>query len=129
MLLGDIAADLSVNQDRRTVPISGVTADSRAVRPGFLFAALPGTRDDGARYVADAVQRGAAAILAARGAALSEVSVPVIRADDPRRAFALMAARFYPRQPERLVAVTGTSGKTSVAEFTRQIFAAAGNTA
>jgi UDP-N-acetylmuramoyl-L-alanyl-D-glutamate--2,6-diaminopimelate ligase len=99
------------------------------VRPGFLFAALPGTRDDGARYVVDAVGRGATAILASTTAPVPDASPPVLRADDPRRAFALVAARFYPRQPDRLVAVTGTSGKTSVAEFTRQIFAAAGKTA
>jgi UDP-N-acetylmuramoyl-L-alanyl-D-glutamate--2,6-diaminopimelate ligase len=129
MLLGELAADLAVNLADRAIQISGITADSRAVRPGFLFAALPGTRDDGARYVGDAIGRGAAAILAGETGAVADASVPVVRSAEPRRAFALVAARFYPRQPERLVAVTGTSGKTSVAEFTRQVFAAAGKAA
>jgi UDP-N-acetylmuramoyl-L-alanyl-D-glutamate--2,6-diaminopimelate ligase len=128
MLLGDLAADLTLPEGARRVPITGIAADSRAVRPGFLFAAIPGTHDDGARYVADAIAKGAAAVLAGRTASVS-ANVPVVRADDPRRAFALLAARFFSRQPERLVAVTGTSGKTSVAEFTRQIFASAGKSA
>jgi len=106
--------------------IASVSADSRAVAPGALFAALPGTRVDGARFVSDAIAAGAAAILAAEGAAIGDVPVPVLRSADPRRALALIAARFYARQPATMVAVTGTSGKTSVADFTRQIFAALG---
>jgi UDP-N-acetylmuramoyl-L-alanyl-D-glutamate--2,6-diaminopimelate ligase len=129
MLLGDLAADLTLPDGACSLPIRGITADSRAVGAGFLFAALPGTKADGAHYAADAAARGAAAILAASDADVAGGAVPVIRADDPRRAFALIAARFYPRQPEQLVAVTGTSGKTSVADFTRQIFAAAGHVA
>ncbi len=127
MLLGDLAADFELPESARRVSIAGVTADSRAVRSGFLFVAIPGTHDDGARYAADAIARGAAAIVASRGANVA-ASVPAVRVDDPRSAFALIASRFYRRQPEKLVAVTGTSGKTSVAEFTRQIFAAAGKT-
>jgi UDP-N-acetylmuramoyl-L-alanyl-D-glutamate--2,6-diaminopimelate ligase len=129
MLLGDLAADLTLPGGARSIDIRGVTADSRAVGPGFLFAALPGSTADGARFAGDAVARGAVAILASQDAAVAADAVPVIRAADPRRALALIAARYYPRQPDRLVAVTGTSGKTSVADFTRQIFAAAGKTA
>jgi UDP-N-acetylmuramoyl-L-alanyl-D-glutamate--2,6-diaminopimelate ligase len=110
--------------------IRGLTADSRKVAPGFLFAALAGTRTDGSRFITDAVGKGAAAILAARTAPLpSSLAVPVVTAEEPRRALALLAARFYARQPETAVAVTGTSGKTSVAEFTRQIFSALGRKA
>lgn len=126
MLLGDlVTAELSVPEEARALDVRGLTADSRVVQPGFLFAALAGTRTDGARFAADAVARGAVAVLADDAAQL-DVSVPVLRSVDPRRALALIAARLYPRQPEHLVAVTGTSGKTSVADFTRQIFAAAG---
>src|SRR4051812_35048265 len=130
MLLGDLAGDLTVPDRARSINIRGITADSRTVGSGFLFAALRGTASDGADFVADAVARGAVAVLADPAASIAlPTSVPVLRAPDPRRAFALVAARFYPRQPEKLVAVTGTSGKTSVADFARQIFAAAGKNA
>jgi UDP-N-acetylmuramoyl-L-alanyl-D-glutamate--2,6-diaminopimelate ligase len=112
------------------VAIAGLTADSREVRPGWLFAALRGSRADGSRFVADAVAKGAAAVLV--GAEMQvdlPAHVPLLVSAEPRRALALMAARFYGAQPETAVAVTGTSGKTSVADFTRQIFAALGHKA
>lgn len=103
--------------------IAGLTADSREVKPGFLFAALPGTSVDGAKFIADAVAAGAAAVLAPPGAS---ASVPVVHSDNPRRLFALMAARYFGRQPDLIVAVTGTSGKTSIASFAREIWTAMG---
>lgn len=110
--------------------VTGLTADSRQVAPGFVFAALPGVRVDGARFIGDAAARGAVAILAAPGTMLPEgLRIPLLEASNPRRALALMAARFYPAQPGTIVAVTGTSGKSSVADFTRQIFAACGHAA
>ena len=112
------------------VEIAGITADSRAVQPGWLFAALAGAKTDGARFVSEAVGKGVSAILMRSGVAASVPdSVPVLTAPEPRRALALMAARLFPAQPETTVAVTGTSGKTSVAEFTRQIFEALGHKA
>jgi len=108
--------------------IVGLTADSRAVQPGFLFAALVGGRQDGTRFVPEALARGAAAVLLKAGSQ-GPLPVPVVAAAEPRRALALMAARFYGRQPAVVVAVTGTSGKTSVADFARQIFAALGHQA
>jgi len=111
------------------IEIAGLTADSRKVMPGWLFAALRGTRADGAGFIAGAVARGAAAILAEDGVAGARVEVPLITSPQPRRALALMAARFYGAQPETAVAVTGTSGKTSVADFARQIFTALGRRA
>ncbi len=112
------------------IDVSQITADSRAVTPGALFVALSGTKADGAKFIADAVAKGAAAVLASETAAVPDgLAVPVLRAAEPRRTLALMAARFYGAQPETTVAVTGTSGKTSVAEFTRQLFAAAGHRA
>jgi UDP-N-acetylmuramoyl-L-alanyl-D-glutamate--2,6-diaminopimelate ligase len=107
--------------------IRGLTADSRDVRPGYLFAALAGSRADGRRFVDDAVARGAVAVLtddAARVGALEQRTPPVrvIVDANPRRRLARMAARFYAPQPPTLVAVTGTNGKTSVTVFTRQIW-------
>ena len=114
------------------VPILGLTADSRAVRPGYLFAALPGTRTDGSRFIAEALARGAAAILMPQGGAhavngtpfdgTSFSGTPVVEDANPRRRLALIAARFFGAQPEIAVAVTGTNGKTSVASFTRQLW-------
>ncbi len=106
------------------VDIRGLTADSREVRPGYLFAALPGSRLDGADFVADAVARGAVAVLAFEGANIELPSGQVRLVTDaaPRRRLAQMAARFYPAQPRVVAAVTGTNGKTSVVAFTRQIW-------
>lgn len=112
------------------VQVAGLTADSRAVKPGYVFAALCGSKADGAKFVDDAIAKGAVAVIASADAALTVPnSVVVLRAAEPRRALALMAARFYGAQPRVTVAVTGTNGKTSVAEFTRQIFAACGRAA
>ena len=112
------------------VEIDGITADSREARPGWLFAALPGAKADGARFIADAIGKGAAAILTRNGATGGpQAGVPVVTSPEPRRTLALMAARLYPAQPATTVAVTGTSGKTSVADFTRQIFAHLGHKA
>lgn len=104
--------------------IEGVTADSRRVRPGFLFAALAGSKLDGKAFVAQALAGGAAAVIA--GEDMPGLEAPVVRCRDPRRAYALAAAAFHGRRPETCVAVTGTNGKTSVAVFCRQIFAACG---
>lgn len=110
------------------IEISGLTSDSRKAGPGMLFAALPGSRADGAAFVADAVARGAAAVLAGESAHLAvPAGVALLRVRDPREALAHIAARFYGAQPGTVVAVTGTNGKTSVAEFSRQLFAALGH--
>ncbi len=106
--------------------IAGLSSDSRAIRPGMLFFALAGAKADGASYAADAASRGAIAIVAGKGRANGALAVPVVEVDDPRRALALAAAKFYGAQPQTMVAVTGTSGKTSVAAFTRQIWEHAG---
>ncbi|HLI21415.1 MAG TPA: UDP-N-acetylmuramoyl-L-alanyl-D-glutamate--2,6-diaminopimelate ligase, partial [Stellaceae bacterium] len=101
--------------------MTGLTADSRAVQPGFLFAALPGTQVDGKRFIPDAVARGAVAVLAKDAEGL-DARLPIITDDNPRRTFARMAARFYAPQPKTIAAVTGTNGKTSVTVFLRQIW-------
>jgi UDP-N-acetylmuramoyl-L-alanyl-D-glutamate--2,6-diaminopimelate ligase len=106
--------------------IHGVTADSRAVEPGYLFAALPGARVDGKAFIPAALMKGAAAVLASESR--HDVGVPVVKVGDPRRAYALAASAFHGAQPRTVVAVTGTNGKTSVAGFCRQIFAALGQT-
>ncbi|THD81249.1 MAG: UDP-N-acetylmuramoyl-L-alanyl-D-glutamate--2,6-diaminopimelate ligase [Phenylobacterium sp.] len=106
--------------------ITGVTADSRKAAKGFLFAALPGTKVDGRAFAAKAIEAGAAAVIADGG--MSDLPVPLITTPDPRRLYALAAANFWGAQPAVCVAVTGTNGKTSVANFCRQLFAKAGRT-
>ena len=111
------------------ISIRGISSDSRTVEPGFLFAALAGSNTDGARFAGDAAARGAAAILTSNDARIDVPGIPVLRVSDPHRVLSLTAARFFNEQPETIVAVTGTSGKTSVAAFTRQIWQRAGKAA
>jgi UDP-N-acetylmuramoyl-L-alanyl-D-glutamate--2,6-diaminopimelate ligase len=110
-----------------SLPVSAIASDSRKVEPGGLFFAVPGTKVDGMSFVPQAVAAGALAI-AGEGERPSDLpaAVAYIQVPDVRRSLALAASRFYPQQPERVVAVTGTSGKSSVADFTRQLFAALG---
>ncbi|HEY2230825.1 MAG TPA: UDP-N-acetylmuramoyl-L-alanyl-D-glutamate--2,6-diaminopimelate ligase [Xanthobacteraceae bacterium] len=110
-----------------TLDLKGVSADSRTVKPGELFVAVAGARDDGLKFVGQALAAGAAAIMAER---VPQTPLPpdiaFVRVHDARRSLALAAAKFFSDQPEVTVAVTGTSGKTSVAAFTRQTWEALG---
>ncbi len=112
-----------------TLPeISGLSVDSRETQPGHLFAALPGSRVHGAEFIPYALRMGASAILtdpeglAKVEAAEGPMAIPVILSDNPRRVLAIAASRWFGAQPEVMVAVTGTNGKTSTASFTRQIW-------
>ena len=107
---------------------AGLASDSREVKPGYLFAALPGSRADGAAFIGDAVRRGAIAILGQpqiRSDA-EAMGVRFIADENPRARLARMAAAFFAAQPKTVAAVTGTNGKTSVTVFLRQIWEAAG---
>lgn len=127
MHLRDLAGILPVEGTAsRDLEVTGISSDSRQVKPGVVFFALAGSKADGATYVADAAKRGAAAVVVGKASAIAGLSVPVLSVDDPRLALALSAARFFGKQPETMVAVTGTAGKTSVAAFTRQIWEQAG---
>ena len=107
--------------------ILALTADSREVQPGTLFAALAGSSLDGRKFVDDAVSKGAVAVLSDPSIADRQIGVPLVLDPNPRRRLALMAARFFERQPRHVVAVTGTSGKTSVASLARQIWSGLGH--
>ncbi|MDM9620956.1 UDP-N-acetylmuramoyl-L-alanyl-D-glutamate--2,6-diaminopimelate ligase [Rhizobium sp. S96] len=106
--------------------ISGLSSDSRKIAPGMAFVAVAGTKADGAAFIADAAARGATVAIAAHGV---DASIPVLVVSEPRRFLSIAASHFYGKQPKTMVAVTGTAGKTSVASFTRQIWAHAGHPA
>ncbi len=119
-------------QGGREVEITGISVDSRNVKPGHLFAALPGTKMHGAEFIEYALRMDASAILTDRAGveiareALEASDAALIIAEDPRQTLAFTASLWFGAQPEVIVAVTGTSGKTSVAMFTRQIWQALG---
>ncbi len=123
MNLGNLL-DMAQGHEHAPLAVSKIASDSRKVEPGTLFFAVPGTKVDGMSFVPQAVTAGAVAIVgeAERPSDLP-AHVAYVQVPDVRRTLALAAARFYPEQPEKVVAVTGTSGKSSVADFTRQLFA------
>lgn len=122
MILDDLAKDIASVAGDGSVPISALTADSRQVAPGHMFAALPGVKTDGSAFVPQAIGAGAAAIVST----VPIDSIPTVVTDNPRLALAKMAARFYTPHPQTIAAVTGTAGKTSVVAFLRQIWEHAG---
>ena len=121
MKLGELFA--GAPSEARAIEVSGITADSRKVEPGFVFAALKGVAAHGRDFVTQAQAAGAVAILSAGDV---ETSLPQIIDAEPRRALALAAAKLYPRQPQTIAAVTGTNGKSSTVDFLRQIWAGGG---
>ncbi|HEX2752320.1 MAG TPA: UDP-N-acetylmuramoyl-L-alanyl-D-glutamate--2,6-diaminopimelate ligase, partial [Alphaproteobacteria bacterium] len=122
----DNAAGVRISHPDRAadVHIAGLTADSRDVREGFVFAAFPGVKVDRRAFIDDAIARGAAAVLVPTGTAINNNDVIVIEDPNPRRRFSLMAAKFYGRQMDVITAVTGTNGKSSTVNFCRQIWQA-----
>ena len=125
--LGDILELKEADRALASRAIAGLAFDSRKTAPGDVFFALAGAKDDGFKHVDEAVKKGAAAIVAERWAETPNAAF--VKVADARAALAHAAARFYPRQPETIVAVTGTSGKTSVVAFVRQIWQALGREA
>ena len=124
--LRELIPDADAPADIATREVAGLTADSRAVRPGFVFFAMPGSRVDGLSFAQGAIDAGAVAVVAERAPAQPLQGAPLLRTDNVRAALSHGAARFYAAQPATIAAVTGTSGKTSVAAFTRQIWARLG---
>jgi len=122
MRLRDLFSDdATIDPRAEAAVVSGLAVDSRAVKPGDLFFALAGRKTDGARFIEAAIASGAVAV-AGDHPPSGALRVPFVTTPNPRRALALAAAKFFPRQPATIAAITGTSGKTSVAAFARQIW-------
>lgn len=126
MKLSDL---LQSNGQASQVEIVGLSADSREVRPGYLYAALRGSHQDGTAFIDDAVSQGAVAVLAPPGVRIASPKAYLVTDANPRRRLSHLAARFFGAQPETVVAVTGTNGKSSVVEFVRQIWSSLGRRA
>ncbi|HUZ32823.1 MAG TPA: UDP-N-acetylmuramoyl-L-alanyl-D-glutamate--2,6-diaminopimelate ligase [Xanthobacteraceae bacterium] len=125
-----LPADAEFDARHAALDIGGITADSRTIRPGSLFVAIAGNKTDGNTFIAAAVAAGAVAVLAEKRPDASLPSgVAFVRVGNARRTLALIAAKISPRQPQTVAAVTGTSGKTSVAAFARQIWTELGHRA
>lgn len=124
MRLAELVSPAIVPPGHDGIVITGLTLDSRAVQPGFLFAALKGLTVDGRDYIPQAVAKGAAAVLT--GEPVDGLDIPVLVHEDPAGELSRLAARFHPRQPEFIAAVTGTNGKSSTVDFLRQIWRAGG---
>jgi len=127
MKLGDLFS-IGVPAGAANIEIAGLTADSRQVKPGYVFAALQGVAAHGRDFVAKAKAQGAVAVLSA-GDLVGDPGIAHVTAENPRQAFALAASRFYPQRPATIVAVTGTNGKSSTVDFLRQIWTCAGKRA
>lgn len=132
MKLDDLVKDIQNIEigDKLELEIAGLTADSREVKNGFLFAALKGVQLDGTAFIDNAIKAGAKAILVAadyQGEMHDDVTW--IKSTEPRKTLAFLAANFYPKQPPYILAITGTNGKSSIADFLRQIFTRAGKRA
>ena len=123
--------DLRLQSGDAAIDVRDVALDSRRVKAGALFAALPGSKADGRSFVAAAAKAGASAILALEGSTFADLpaGVAVLTAKEPRRALAKLAARFFGNQPHCIAAVTGTGGKTSTVAFARQLWTLEGREA
>jgi UDP-N-acetylmuramoyl-L-alanyl-D-glutamate--2,6-diaminopimelate ligase len=130
MTLSELLTDSArLDAQAGALRVTGLTVDSRAVKPGDVFVAMAGSKADGLAFAAQAAAAGAAAVVAERPPPGLPARTPFVQVANARRTLALAAARLYPRQPKVIAAVTGTSGKTSVAAFTRQLWAELGHEA
>jgi len=126
MKLADLLPNAALDARHSGIDIAGISADSRTVKAAYLFFAIAGAKADGAHFARQAVAAGAAAVAAEQRPDGLPPGAVFITVQNARRALALAAAKFFARQPGTIAAVTGTSGKTSVAAFTRQIWHALG---
>lgn len=130
MKLAKLLAGMDLEIKKPNLEIEGISADSRSIESGFLFAAIDNGIDNGNAYISDAIKKGAKAILSSdRNCGKEYPDICCIVSDNPNRDFAKIVANFYPKQPKNICAITGTNGKTSIADFIRQIIVSFGENA
>lgn len=129
MKLGQLLQNTSLAFENPDLEISGITSDSREVKAGFLFAVLDNGVTNGAQYIPQAVQAGASVILAPKKEQTTEENVLFLHSENPNKDFGIMLKNFYQAQPQNIAAITGTNGKTSIADFVRQMIFALGDNA
>ncbi len=126
MRLAELLPEAAADAGQAGIEIAGIASDSRKIKPGFMFVAIAGAKADGAHFAKQAAAAGCVAVAAEQRPEGLPANVAFVPVRNARRALALAAAKFFPRQPDTIAAVTGTSGKTSVAAFTRQIWSTLG---
>lgn len=132
MKLGELfpyADDGEIPVGAEAIEVAGITADSRKVKPGFIFVAVQGATAHGRDFIEQAKVNGAVAVLSERGDLIVDPGIPNIISDAPRSEIGWIASKFFPRKPEVLVGVTGTNGKSSTVDFLRQIWTQSGKRA
>ncbi|MEX2035709.1 MAG: UDP-N-acetylmuramoyl-L-alanyl-D-glutamate--2,6-diaminopimelate ligase, partial [Xanthobacteraceae bacterium] len=129
LLIDSAALDARLAASFGATEVGGISADSRTLKRGDVFVAVPGSKADGLAFAAQALAAGASAIVGEHAPPALPAGAVFVQVENARRTLALAAARLYPRQPAVIAAVTGTSGKTSVTAFTRQIWSALGHEA
>lgn len=126
MKLSQLLQNTSLSFENSDLEISGITSDSREVKAGFLFAVLDNGVTNGAQYIPQAVQAGASVILAPKSEQATAENVLFLHSENPNKDFGIMLKNFYQAQPQNIAAITGTNGKTSIADFVRQMIFALG---
>ena len=129
MKLSQLLQNTSLSFENSDLEISGITSDSREVKAGFLFAVLDNGVTNGAQYIPQAVQAGASVILAPKNEQATAENVLFLHSKNPNKDFGIMLKNFYQAQPQNIAAITGTNGKTSIADFVRQMIFALGDNA
>jgi len=120
MLLGNLLK--LKNKKYFQIPIKGISFNSKRINRGDVFFAIEGKKTSGNRYINEALTKGASAIVSNKKIKLKNIKVPIILVDDARKALAIACSNFYNKKPSNIIAVTGTNGKSSVADFFCQIF-------
>lgn len=129
MKLSQLLQNTSLSFENSDLEISGITSDSREVKAGFLFAVLDNGVTNGAQYIPQAVQAGASVILAPKNEQATAENVLFLHSENPNKDFGIMLKNFYQTQPQNIAAITGTNGKTSIADFVRQMIFTLGDNA
>ena len=119
MLLGTLLK--SVDKNYKSISIKGISFDSRKIKKGDIFFSIQGNKTSGNNFIKEAQAKGAAAIISSKDINYKNNKIPFILVKDVRKSLAVACSNFYKKKPKNIIAVTGTNGKSSVADFFYQI--------